>query len=353
MIEYVTFTDATQNIVRKLTDRAFLPASAELVRKFLANPLRRLDPDAGNLAVEDGVPVAFQAAVVRKVVSCGEEIPAMTGGMLSSVPGTDPLVIFEIVKQSTRPRAGSLLYFGNTACKAALRLNKLRGISGTGPASCAIQRLQPIHWTRFAWYLFVHKVFKCQNLGGRKLTSTIKAFRLSFGHDEVRYLPEVDEREWTDFWTRYKCGISGLTSSRTFEEMSWAFKGLRWCALGYYREGRLAGCVVLKSGDEHGNRWSIADWLAIGNDENVLDRLLVAAKNFLRRRTHAMLFQTTGFPTFIQPVLARHFKYTRPLYSNEFLYRFDDEAIKEKVMPVMDTKDSWFFGPYDGDACLF
>jgi len=335
MIEYLSFTEKTQAIVRRLTDVAFLPESAALVAKLLANPLRRIDPDAGDLAVENGVTISFQAAIARKVVFEGRKIPAMTGGMLSSVPGTDPTIIFEIVEKSTLPRAGSVFYFGNTACKAALRLNKLRGISGVGPDSCAAQRLQPIHWMRFAWYMFLHKVFHRPNLGGK----------------EKRYQGGEKFDGLDEFWQRYVKNVTGLCSSRTLPELRWAFGEDKYVILRH-GDDKVDGYIVLKS-DDTGNRWAIADWIALNNDEKILEDLLVAAKRFLKRKTHAMLFQTTGFPTFVQPILARHFKYSRPLNSNEFLYRFDDAALKEKVLPLMDTKESWFFGPYDGDACLF
>ena len=353
MIEYKRFTEDVVNVVSRLTDACFSPSSRELLHKVLANPLRRIDHDAGDLAMEGGEAVSFQAAILRKVAFGGRSMFAMTGCMLSSVPQTDPAIIYEVLKKSSVMRGNGVLYFGNTSCRAALRLSKLRGISGTGPDSCSNQRMQPINWFRFLWYMFLHVIFKKASLGGPKMTSLVRPFERRIGSGTVRYIPKLVKEEFDGFWEEYAHGCKGLVSSRTAEELEWAFAGDRWRILGYYEGRRLLGYIVLKSSDDAGNRWSIADWIAMRNDESILESLLIAAKKFLRARTRAMLFQTTGFPTFVQPILARQFKYSRPLPSNEFLYRFEDEGFKRMVMPAMDTKDSWFFGPYDGDACLF
>ena len=353
MIEYKSFNELTLKAVTCLTDECFSPASRELLDKLLKNPLRKIDRDAGDLAIEGGKTLSFQAAIIRKILFNGHIYVAMTGGMLSSAPNTDPTVIYEVLERSMAIRGKGVFVFGNTACKATYRLHKLRGISGTGPDSCSNQRMQPINWFRFLWYMFLHVIFKKASLGGPKMSSLVRPFERRIGSGTVRYIPKLVKEEFDGFWEEYARGCKGLVSSRTAEELEWAFAGDRWRILGYYEGRRLLGYIVLKSSDDAGNRWSIADWIAMRNDESILESLLIAAKKFLRARTRAMLFQTTGFPTFVQPILARHFKYSRPLPSNEFLYRFEDEGFKRMVMPAMDTKDSWFFGPYDGDACLF
>ena len=353
MIEYKRFNESTLKAVIRLTDECFTPASRELLDKLLKNPLRKIDKDAGDLAIDGDKTLSFQAAIIRMILFNGRSYVAMTGAMLSSAPNADPTVIYEVLERSTAVRGNGVLNFGNTACKATYRLNKLRGISGTGPDSCSNQRMQPINWFRFFWYMFLHVAFKKASLGGPKMPSRIRPFEKRIGGGTVRYIPKLVKEEFDGFWKEYVHSCRGLVSSRTSEELEWAFAGDRWRILGYYEGRRLLGYIVLKSSDDAGNRWSIADWIAMRNDESILESLLIAAKKFLRARTRAMLFQTTGFPTFVQPILARHFKYSRPLRSNEFLYRFENEEFKRMVMPAMDTKDSWFFGPYDGDACLF
>ena len=305
-----------------------------LTDKILANPLRRLEKSCGDIAYENGKPVCIQAAIMRRVVYKGMLHNAVVGGMLARLKGSSPVSLLGVMKGTLLPRADSTIFLSNTACEASMKMNKMLGVRTSGPESCSQQRLQPIHWVRFAWYMFVHKVFKRQNLGG-----VWKGHRNEFGE------------EFADFWRRYSDSVSGFYSSRTVEELRWAFSEEKYVVLTC-GVGQIDGYIVLKT-DATGNRWSIADWIAIGNDEQLLDELLIKAKKFLRARTHAILFMTTGYPTFVQPLLARHFRYLRPLANNEYLYRFEDGALAKAARKELDARESWFFGAYDGDACLF
>ena len=329
-----SWTEENTDDFTKVAVRGFTPAVTELIRKILDNPLRRFARSCGDIAYEDERPVCIQAAILRQFVFRRKTQVCTVGGMLAMDPGASPTSLYGVMKRSLDARGGSAAFFSNTACRSSMKMNRLLGVRGKGPESCAIQRLQPIHWIRFAWYMILHVVFKKGNLGG-----SWQGARNAFGS------------EFAEFWKRYQESCDGIYSSRTPEELTWAFGGERYVVLKH-GDGEMDGYIVLKT-DASGNRWTIADWIALGNDEQILEDLLKMAKKFLRRRTHAMLFVTTGYPTFIQPILERHFKFARPLANNECLYRFSDPELAREVETELDTKRSWFFGAYDGDACLF
>ena len=57
-----TFDDAAQVI-----STAFSKKVVQWARKFLSNPLRSFCASAGDISYKDGVPMAFQAAILRRV----------------------------------------------------------------------------------------------------------------------------------------------------------------------------------------------------------------------------------------------------------------------------------------------
>ena len=121
--------------------------------------------------------------------------------------------------------------------------------------------------------------------------------------------------------------------------------------LGAFKDGKPVGYIVARS-KQDAKRWQILDWFAIGNSLKTLEPLLAELCRFLKRRTSAMMLESIGFPTSVQPILKRYLPYERQTGHNAFSWCSSNKEFQEGVLPIIDTPKSWFFGPYDGDECM-
>ena len=325
------------------------------MERVLKNPLRRLCAEAGDVAYEKGVPVGFQAAILRRLYMGKTPFIGVVGGLLAMKEDASPVSLFQLMKKTCAPRGGSVFYFANTSNAASMKLNRALGIKGTGPASCAHVRWRPIHFGDFADFCIhgrLPKIVKSLlNAGGRILDIFFfRRCRTSGTHPVCA--ERLDAASLDNFWKRYLEGNTGLVASRTAEELIWLYgDGL---ASGQYvflkRENAsgLCGYIVLRRANARNGRWMIADWIALCDDRDVLSDLLRDAVCFLRKIPGAVLLESVGFPLRVQALLHRHLPFTRKCPNNTFLYQQTDMSFKLDDAP--DT--GWFFGPYDGDRCL-
>ena len=165
----------------------------------------------------------------------------------------------------------------------------------------------------------------------------------------------VDDVRVAKFWQRYIATNKGIVSSRSPAEIKWMFGGAieagKLVFLTMEDEKGIVGWIILHSSDKSLGRWSIYDWIALENDENRLEQLLICAKVFLNKCTPAWYLETHGFSDGVQPILKRQLPNCIWKKGGDvFVYSFWDEEFKQKVK-TLDYPDSWFFGVYDGDAC--
>lgn len=300
----------------------FSASSGKTLVKYLQNPDRAPGASVGDVAYEKGKVVGFQAAIPRRMYLKGRPFLGIVGGMLAMREGASPVLLMKLMKTSIASRDGSRLFVGNTANVKSMKMNRLLGVRGKGPATCERIRFTPI------WF----------PPGLRRLLPRPCSRRM-----ETFSSPEV-----ASFWQRYLETQAGLVTSRTVEELDWVF-GARMktgevVALGDYDDGRLNGYIALRS-THGGRRWLIVDWIALKDDPAILDRLLKSAVRWLRRETTAWVLESIGFPESAERILKRHLPLARRTPNNSFVWKFLEG---EQVVP----EGSWFFGPYDGDRCL-
>jgi len=171
----------------------------------------------------------------------------------------------------------------------------------------------------------------------------------------VHRIMSLDEVDIDGFWKNYLKSNRGLVCSRTKDELNWAFgdemKSGAVHMLAYIRGGEMLGYVVLRSRDERRLvRWMVVDWIADGDNREILGELLYGAKRHLQTITEAAFVEVIGYPMFVQDLIRTVFPYCRKAPGNSFSYRIDDENLRAKFENVKEV--SWFFGAYDGDRCL-
>ena len=322
--EIKAFDETTLDDAKAVVSEMFSPAACSILDKMLANPLRSElgVSSAGEIVYQDGKPVAFQGAILRRLFMAQSPIVGVVGSTLCSKPETSPVLLMSLMKATIKPRGGSELFFANTANPVSMKMNRLLGIKGTGPETCA--RL------RFA------------------LTWVPPCLQPLCPRPRSRRLMPLDAEVFNSFWSRYLAGNRGLVSSRTAEELNWMFgDGLssgETVAFGEFKEGELLGYIVIHS-THNSHRWMVFDWIALNDDRAVLRRLLTSAVRFARRETSAVLFEMAGFSDIADKIAASVLPFRRKTSNNSYLWRFRDG---QGSVP----EGSWFFGAYDGDRAM-
>ena len=359
-MQVVNLSEKTVSDAEAVVRDRFPESAVAILRKVMRNPARRLYDGCGDIAYDDGRPICFQAFVLRRLAWCGDECWGHVGGMTVLASGAPVEALIDVRAASIHHQVEYRIGFGNTQCAATEKM-AVKAKATLGPESCCWYRYRPVRWLDFIWYCFSRKVLKRPIPNWSKFDSVgAKPFRRVDGSRVVERVMSFDAR-FDDFWSRYVQENEGLTCSRTVEELEWIFgeevRDGRAVVLGLFEDGKLNGFLVLKDEGTSGRRWQLMDWVALGNDAGRLDALLAAGCRFLKRRTPAMLVESIGFPTFIQPVLKRHLPFRRYAGNNFFSYGYrgrktTGKAFADACEAVIDTPKSWFFGPYDGDMCM-
>lgn len=312
--------DTRQDAFAVISDR-FSPKDCRIAEKYLQNPLLS-NGGAGDVAYEHDKPVGFQAAIRRRLYLGKTQLIGVVGGMLAMQEKASPVLLVNLMKATVAPRDGSSFFYANTANITSMKMNRMLGVKGTGPATC--------ERTRFA-VVFVPW-----------------GFRWMCTRPHARRLYDIDPKIFDGFWNSYLATNKGLVSSRTSEELTWIFgdrlKTGEIALLGEFKEQSLLGYIVLKVNSNR-RRVLIIDWIALKNDKQVLDSLLVSAVRFARRETNAIFLESIGFPSFSEDISRRRLGWVRKARNNTFIWKFPDGRTE---IPA----ESWFFGPYDGDRCM-
>lgn len=319
------FEESTLSDAKKVTGDMFVLKVGAILDKMLDNPLRKTlgCVAAGEVAYQDDAPFAFQGAILRRLFIGQREICGVVGSTLASRPETSPVLLMKLMKSTIKPRGGSELFFGNTSNVTSMKMNRMLGVLGRGPASCEVSRFVPIVWPRFAKWLLPSP--RC--------------------HVIESFYPEL----FDSFWHEYISANAGLVSSRTAEELEWMFgDGLRdgsVVVLGSFgKDHKLDGYIILRI-SQNRRKWMVHDWIAINNDKVVLKDLLKSAVRYLRKNKAGLILEAIGYPDFVQDVIAEVLYFKRKMPNNSFIWEFSD---KKSSVPV----GSWFFGAYDGDRAM-
>ena len=345
-----TFSDACE-----VSFARFGESVRSQMERVLANPLRRVCAEAGDVAYENDVPVGFQSAILRKLYMRRTPLLGVVGGMLAMKEGASPVLLLQLMKKTVAPRGGSVLFFANTSNSQSMKLNQVLGVKGQGPESCACIRWRPIHWGDFA-DIYLHGrlprfMRSIGNMIGR-MVDVLFFRRLRAKNTRPVRLLTLDHDLLDSFWNRYLAQNVGLVSSRTAKELCWLYgEGLangRYVFLCRQDSKGLRGYVVLRRANTCVGRWMIADWIALDDDADVLSDLLNDAVRFLRGQADAAVLESVGFPPRVQFIIHRHLPFTRLCANNTFIFQPTDDTMAFDFT----SGTGWFFGPFDGDRCL-
>ena len=318
------FAEHTLADARQVVSDMFSPEACPILDKMLANPLRKElgERVAGEIAYQDGCPMAFQGAVLRRLYLGHEPIIGIVGSTLCSRPETSPVLLMQLMKATIKPRGGGVLFFANTANVASMKMNRMLGVKGGGPVTC--ERI------RFA------------------VTWAPRFLRWACPKCKAKIYQGINQSEFDSFWRRYLAGNVGLVASRSAEELNWMFgEGIAsgdTILLGHSDEEGLDGYIVLRS-THGGKRWMVMDWIAVRDDEKVLAYLMKSAVRFIRRETSAVFLEMVGFPEAADRIAAMSMAFVRRATNNSYLWQF--VSGREDV-----PQGSWFYGPYDGDRAM-
>lgn len=352
--EFKPFTEATLDDALVPIRERFDEYACELARKHLLNPLRNPGADIGTIGYRKGKPVCFQVACLRRFYFQGKELLAIVGGLTCRTrKGCPPSVTFETIERAERPRQGSVMSFGNTCCSETASIDAAKG-GCVGPVSCS-----QAHWG------IVSLVSAAIFLIGKKFglflrqhdIDTLNSIDYSLCVHGVEIKRQMDFNSFfCDELMRLHLEASkGIVCSRSAKELEWIFGGRirsgKCVMLEGWHRGIPCGYIVLAINSNR-QRGHILDWFAAGNDDSVLEALLVAAMRFLKKNTWVAALEVVGFPTFVQPLIAKYLPHVVELKHNRFSWGVGSAELREKIVNVIDSPASWFFGPYDGDGCF-
>lgn len=322
--EFKPFNETTLDDAKSVVGAAFSPVVYQLLEKILANPLRRElgNGSAGDIAYQNGKPVAFQAAIVRRLYIGKNPIIGVVGSTLGALPETSPVMLMQLMKRTIASRDGSVLFFANTANATSMKMNRLLGVKGMGPRTC--------EQIRFASIVSFPVL---RNLCPR--SSAVK-------------LDKIDKEQFDIFWTKYLNDNKGVVASRSSAELEWMFgdnvaKGTD-VILATYEGSEISGYIVVRK-SRKGRGWLVVDMLALDNDRATLRLLLVSAVRYLRREARSLILESIGFPLYVEDLTRSILPLYRKTLNNTFLFKAIDPGF---TVP----ESSWFFGPYDGDRSM-
>ena len=355
--EIKSFDETTLADAKSVCVEMYSSGVCPLLEKILRNPLRKEfnGSAAGEIVYQDGKPVAFQAAVLRKLYLGNRAFVGVVGSTLCSKPETSPVLLMKLMRETIKPRCDSVLFFANTAIPASAKMNRLLGVRGEVPQSCS-----KVRFAVFKWGSFINFVLKgrCPSFMVHVFDFLGKPFQPWWAYRRLTGLTssvdaDIDEA-YDQFWRSYLAKNSGLVVSRDGDALRWMF--LDQIKAGHavlisLRSGDVVkGYVIAKTMGSERKRWMIVDWIAIGDDNAILNDLLGEMVRHLKANEPAVWIEAIGYPMFAQTVLKRHLPLNRNLPDIVFLYKSYDVTIEEALADR--NGRSWFWGAYDGDRCL-
>ncbi len=350
------FNEETLDDVLDVVRDRFDESACQQVRKLLNNPLRRICPETGDVAYEDGRPVVFQAAVPRRGFVGAKQFLGIASALLVSRHGASPVSLISLMERTNLPRHGSVVAFSNTAIPVSMKLGRMLGVDGVGCPSCGIVRFAVLRWGGFLKFClhgclpsFLVHIFNWIGFLVRPLF-----FRRKRSRTVVVRLRALDPKVFDEFWVDYLKTNEGVVLSRTAEELEWMFgKDVatgRNLLFSCQDGARLCGYIVLRAMNTERTRWMVADWIAIGNDRDLLSDLLLGAISGLRQISSATFLECIGFRMDVQDVIHRHLPFLRQAPNNSTTYKAHTLEMRQALEKA--DRSGWFFGPYDGDRCM-
>ena len=287
-----------------------------------------------------------------------EESFGLVGGYFCKAKKGCPLsVVLEVQERAEWNHYPCRFRFGNTCIRLTMRMNAELG-AHQGSESWTEMRFGLIHPLRFLLLLFRRKILRLPQPASHpfKHAADETISYAASGKTCVRRVLDIDSR-FDDFWKRYLSKNIGIVASRDVEALAWMFgkevHAGRCVLLVSVRDtGEVEGFIILRPMPFSPDRWQIMDMIALENTPERIDLLLAGARMFLKRESSAITLESSGFPDFIQPVLKKHMPNLQKTGHNRFEWISDDPEVIQSIERTGNTRDSWFFGPFDGDYSI-
>lgn len=357
-VHYRALTRETADDFESVVLAGFGDEVRGLTARLLDCPTARAGFPAGAIGyTADGKPGCVLGGCVREVFWKQEKYLATVIGTMSRTKGDTRQLLPEVLRRAFRATPEVKLGYVNSANVAAARLISRCVGAISGPESWLTIRSRFFSsWRSFCWRIRAAIETRLgRPLPTYKLPKTESVTRLGNGRILRRRL-SIDGA-FADFWTRYLETNEGFVSSRAPDELEWAFgeavrKG-EAVMLALEESGAISGYIVLHRHTPTCRNWAVSDWIALGNDESRLEALLEGAITFLKRETPAIQLHACGFPMRVQPLLARYLPTEEKLDHNRYCISVLTDENAAEIEAELFGDESWMFGTYDGDACLF
>lgn len=321
----------------------FDPESRRYLDILLTNPIRREVSFCGSIAYQaENRPFCIFGNLLRRAYCRQRPIVVSVGSTMALSRGKSNTVVGDIVKR-TLCQDFVDASFTNTASRAAVRRISEATCGSFGVRAYAADRLFEIRTRGLLERLL-------RRLG--RLLKIEPLWQLS----KKLMPPAISSEEWDRFWAAYLAENEGLVTSRTSEEMDWIFgarrQARRLVVLPLREANRLVGAIHIEPTNREATVWRVVDLIALKNDVARLRALIRLAKDFIRTRTPAAAFKITGFPAWVQPLLAEEFPVELPIDHNRSVWKMFAPELAEAYGKLDEIPNSWYGLTYDGDGCL-
>ena len=356
--EIKPFDEATMDDAKNVAEAMFSNRVFSVLEKMLTNPLRRElgVSAAGEIVYQDGKPVAFQGAIVRRLYLGKEPFVGVVGSTLCARPETSPVLLAKLMRTTIRPRGSGALYFANTAIPASSRMNRLLGVKGKTPESCAGVDFAVFKWGEFLNFALKGRLLRFVSVVLDFIGKLGDTFWMKRRRTDMNGRLETDIGEaFSDFWKSYLEGNVGVVASRTQGELRWMFEdalaGGKIVVISLRdAEDMIHGYIAAKVLGSNRKRWMIVDWIALRDDESVLSDLLYCLIDHLKKIEGVAWLESVGFPMSIRMTLKRFLPFRRKLRESVFVYKAFDKKVEDALADP--SARNWFWGGYDGDRCM-
>ena len=358
MIAFKPFRKVTLDDAKYVVRNVFGENACKGLETMILNPALEEVPgsDCGEVLYIDGKPAGFNAAILRKMYYKNVPFWGIAGSTLCLLPeARKEMACVDLMKKIVAPRFGSKMFFGNSANKKGLRITRAFGVDGEVPVTTAQKRIAVLRPFRFAMYLLKSRLLKISGYSAcppKPISATSCVVDLA--GFKVKVFDESFDDVVDGFWKEYLSTNRGYVCSRTAKVLRWMLgnrlKTGRIFAVGAYLRDSLKGYVVFSTGD-NARAWRVWDLIAINNDTSILSVVLRGGLKLIKQLTPAVHCEITGFPDFAQDVIQENFSIRRELSNNQFTWKFHGEGAP--TLDELNNNSSWFFGPYDGDLCMF
>ena len=336
--------------------KARFPLSAlNVLDKVMSNPLCDEHKGFGEILYIDSKPVAFRAALRRRLFKGQREVLARVRGLTCRLVDSPKDSISKLVEAQKVNLRGCIMAISNTQCVPTEKRAILNGAT-LGPETCKRFVWRAIRPLKCIVHFVRRKILKMQP---QKETAfnTLGAlgFTIDIGELKIRRV-EISGIDFFDrLMKRYLSTNVGFVSSRSAEEIEWIYgKGMRdgsVVALCAEDDVGPVGYLILKS-DRACVRWLLGDMLVVNNQQDIMRVLLKSACCFLKRHTPAMMLESIGFSEFADSTIREFMPHERKCDANFDSFNFFCEKEECELNKLLLSDKSWFFGPYDGDMCL-